>query len=333
MQSPTPGRYAQLLYDDVFKIVFAAPENEDLLIMLLNLLIPEIDAREITFIDKEQHGFAFNEKKCIFDVYIRTASGERVVVEMQYKSEADFLDRVLFYATYPIREQLVSRFRSIQDTLRRWIRRKSREKALSYRLKPVYVVSILNFALRHDAGTVLEDGLVSRYELRERSSGEVMTDALHFVFLELGRMNFGADHPERYRTILEKLAFSLKYIASLRRRPDEMLEEIFKRLFDAAELAAMDAQTRKKVDKAMTTKIDILQGIQNSYADGYEAGEKSGMEKGRDITLKLMAERMRKRGLSEDEIQSILQDEQIPHLLLHPAPDLGLTRNHSEIEA
>ena len=280
MQSPTPGRYAQLLYDDVFKIVFAAPENEDLLIMLLNLLIPEIDAREITFIDKEQHGFAFNEKKCIFDAYVLTASGERVVVEMQYKSEADFLDRVLFYATYPLREQLVSRFRSIQDTLRRWIRGRSREKALSYRLKPVYVVSILNFALRHDAGTVLEDGLVSRYELRERSSGEVMTDALHFVFLELGRMDFGADHPERSRTTLEKLAFSLKYIASLQRRPDEMLEEIFKRLFDAAELAAMDAQTRKKVDKAMTTKIDILQGIQNSYVDGYEAGEKSGMEKG-----------------------------------------------------
>lgn len=46
-----------------------------------------------------------------------------------------------------------------------------------------------------------------------------------------------------------------------------MLEEIFKRLFDAAEFAAMDAQTRKKVDKAMTTKIDILQGIQNSYVD------------------------------------------------------------------
>ena len=26
----------------------------------------------------------------------------------------------------------------------------------------------------------------------------------------------------------------------------------------------------------MTTKIDILQGIQNSYVDGYEAGEKAG---------------------------------------------------------
>lgn len=308
MQSPTPGRYAQLLYDDVFKIVFAAPENEDLLIMLLNLLIPEIDAQEVTFIDKEQHGFAFNEKKCIFDVYIRTAAGETVVVEMQYKSEADFLDRVLFYATYPLREQLVSRFRSIQDMLRRLIRGKSRDKALSYRLKPVYVVSILNFALKHDSGTILEDGLVSRYELRERSSGEVMTDALHFVFLELGRMNFGADHPERCRSILEKLAFSLKYIASLQRRPDEMLEEIFKRLFDAAELAAMDAQTRKKVDKAMTTKIDILQGIQNSYVDGFEAGEKNKARETAKALLDLgVAEEIieKSTGLSPEEVQGL----------------------------
>ena len=62
----------------------------------------------------------------------------------------------------------------------------------------------------------------------------------------------------------------------------------------------------------MTTKIDILQGIQNSYVDGYEAGEKAGVEKGReegrDITLKLMAKRLRKRGMSEEDIQSILQD-------------------------
>lgn len=307
-----PGRFARLTYDEVFKIVFAAPENEDLLIMLLNLLIPEIDVREITFIDKEQHGFAFNEKNCNFDVYVRTSADERVVVEMQFTQEEDFLDRTLFYATYPVREQLVSRFRTLAQWLKHRLgkRRKKGRKRLAYRLKPVYVVGILNFSLRHGSGTVLEDGLVCRYELRERSAGELMTDALHFVFLELGRMDYGAEHPERCRTMLEKLAFSLKYIDRLKQRPDELLEDIFKRLFDAAELAVMNAQTRKQVDKAMTTKIDILQGMYNRYVEGLEEGLATGREEGRTEgraeTLRLMAEQLRKAGMSDEEVKRIV---------------------------
>lgn len=309
-----PKRYAQLLYDEIFKLIFSAPENEDLLMMLLNLLIPEIDVKEITFIDKEQHGFAFNEKKCIFDVYCLTENEERIVVEMQFTEKDDFLDRVLFYATYPIREQLVSQFRMALERFGQWMRKKKKEevKQLSYRLKPVYVVSILNFSLKHRRDTVLEDGLVSRYDIRERSSGEMMTDALHFIFLELGRMDYGPEHPERCKTVLEKLAFSLKYIDRLQERPGEMLENIFQRLFDAAELAAMDAQTRKQVDKAMTTKIDILQSIQNSYADGFQAGKekwkkeqaiqtaRSLLEHGVSIDIITIST-----GLTQDEVESL----------------------------
>lgn len=292
----TPARYAQILYDDIFKLVFAAPENRDLLIMLLNLLLLDIDITEITFLDKEQHGFAFNEKTCIFDVYCRTQRDERIVVEMQYSSETDFLDRTLFYATYPIREQLVTGFR---DLLRNAARRLLKKKRIRpYRLKPVYVVSILNFSLKHDAGTVLEDGLVSRYEIRERSCGEVMTDALHFVYLELGRMTYGAEHPECCQTVLEKLAFSLKYMRELRQRPDEMLEDIFKRLFDAAELAAMDAVKRKQIDKLMTTKIDIVAGKINSYVEGRE----SGLAEGARITVEKNARAFLKLGVPPETV-------------------------------
>lgn len=293
----TPARYAQILFDDIFKLVFAAPENRDLLIMLLNLLLPDIDITEITFLDKEQHGFAFNEKTCIFDVYCRTQRDERIVVEMQYSSETDFLDRTLFYATYPIREQLVTGFRDLLRNKARRLLLKKKE-IRPYRLKPVYVVSILNFSLKHDAGTVLEDGLVSRYEIRERSCGEVMTDALHFVYLELGQMTYGANHPERCRTKLEKLAFSLKYMRELRQRPDEMLEDIFKRLFDAAELAAMDAVKRKQIDKLMTTKIDIVAGKINSYVEGRE----SGLAEGARITVEKNARAFLKLGVPPETV-------------------------------
>ena len=302
---PAPGRYAQILYDDIFKLILAAPENRDLLMMLLNLLLPGLDITEITFLDKEQHGFAFNEKKCIFDVYCETARKERIVVEMQYSSEEDFLDRTLFYATYPIREQLVTRFRDLLRHWRPWLSRKRKAKKMQpYRLRPVYVVSILNFSLKHGSGTMLEDGLVSRYELREQSSGELMTGALHFVFLELGRMTYGAAHPEKCRTVLEKLAFSLKYMTALQGRPGEMLEEIFQRLFDAAEIASMSAEERKRHDKIMTTRIDIIAGRHNSYVEGLEEGMAKGMEEG----FLRMAEQLRKTGMSEEEIEEMVKD-------------------------
>lgn len=80
--------------------------------MLLNLLLPGLDISEVTFLEKEQHGFAFNQKKCIFDVYCETARKERIVVEMQYRSEDDYLDRTLFYATYRLSLLCRRRFRS-----------------------------------------------------------------------------------------------------------------------------------------------------------------------------------------------------------------------------
>lgn len=65
-----------------------------------------------------------------------------------------------------------------------------------------------------------------------------------------------------------------------RERPGEMLEDIFKRLFDAAELAAMDAQTRRIVDRTMTTKLDMMQHLHNTYIDGHLDGEKKGRAEG-----------------------------------------------------
>ena len=49
------GRYAYLLYDATFKLVICTPENEKLLIEILELLIPGKHIASITFINREQH--------------------------------------------------------------------------------------------------------------------------------------------------------------------------------------------------------------------------------------------------------------------------------------
>ena len=113
-------------------------------------------------------------------------------------------------------------------------------------------------------------------------------------------MNYGAKHPERCSTLMEKFAFSMKYMRELQQRPDEMQDDIIKRLFDAAELASMDAEQRRK--------IDILAGLHNSRPEGYEEGLEEGIAKGREAERLWTAEVLRKKGLSEELIAEVISD-------------------------
>ena len=50
------------------------------------------------------------------------------------------------------------------------------------------------------------------YELRNRHNSELMTPALNFVFVEMGRMKLGLEDEDKCNTLLEKFIFSLKYM-------------------------------------------------------------------------------------------------------------------------
>ena len=150
-----------------------------------------------------------------------------MIVEMQFSAQASFRDRMLYYSTFPIRSQLMERFKTIVEG------GESASKKMDYSLRPVYVISILNFKMKHDREETLEDGMISRYELRSERSGELMTDALHFVYLELDRLRWKQDEQDKCRTLLEQLAFSLKYGHLLKERPQDFEDELLRRLFDA----------------------------------------------------------------------------------------------------
>ena len=71
------GRYAYLLSDATFKLVICTPENEKLLIEILELLIPGKHIDSITFINREQHGLVISEKNVTFDLLCRDADTGR----------------------------------------------------------------------------------------------------------------------------------------------------------------------------------------------------------------------------------------------------------------
>ena len=308
----TRARYANIMYDAAFKIVFGSAANKQLLIDLLEALIPGKKIGDLTFQDKEIPGFFAGDKKTVFDLHCTTAQGETFIVEMQLHGQKYFTDRVLFYATYPLREQVV---RPLEEERIRQMRASGDEawdrvipKKKDYRLSPVYMVSILDFELEHENPAELREGLVSAYSLRsDEASGEPMTDALHFIFLELPRLQVDREHPEACRTMLERIAFAFRHISFLRERPESFAGEFFEHLFHAAELARMSSKQRTKYDHEMTTQIDLYaqyeyarekglkagieQGLEQGIQKGIEKGMKQGIEQERNETAKRMLEK------------------------------------------
>ena len=273
----TQSRYACVLIDEAFKLTICNPEHELLLRRIIELLIPGKKLRSITFADKEQHGLAVSDKNTIFDLYCtEEGSGEQFIVEMQVAPQESYRERMLSYATYPIHKQLstkLQRIRAGEDIGR-----------MDYSLKPVYVVSMVNFSLPHEDERIMEDGLVSRYEIRNGRNGELMTDALHFVYLELGRLRWGPDEADRCESLLEQFAHAVKYMHLQQERPSLFEDELLKMLYEAAELARMSIEERTAIDMLMTTQLDI-----NGYIN---YAENKGREEGREEALRITARKM-----------------------------------------
>ena len=264
-------RYVDVIYDKWFKKILGAEGNKDVLLDILRELIPERKIASIEYNRKQrrkQNPFMDGHDAC-FDVECVDHSGTRFVVEMQMSEQVNFPERVLFYSTFPIQEQVVAENKKNK-------RHRSHDKQFNY--PQVYVVSFLNFSIHKDT-----DQIVFRYDLKERDSGEQMTDRLNFIFLEM--KNFHRDSIRADDSFAEKLSFALTHMKTLEERPAGLVERVFQRLFEACELQGLTKieQTEYKKD-IMTTKRDwenILYTAElRGEEKGYKAGEVKGMEDG-----------------------------------------------------
>ena len=81
------GRFAFLLFDATFKVVVCTPENEKLLIEIIELLIPGKHISHITFLNKEQHGLVIEDKNVTFDLLCKDK--DDALVELTLPKDAN----------------------------------------------------------------------------------------------------------------------------------------------------------------------------------------------------------------------------------------------------
>lgn len=255
------GRYAYLLFDATFKVVVCTPENEKLLIELIELLIPEKHISSIEFINKEQHGLVVEEKNVTFDMLcLDKDTGERFLVEVQNREKDSYLDRMLSYSTYPIREQLAVKLKRMRE--------EKKYDHMDYSLNPVYVISMIDFSLPHESDKALEQEYISRYEIRNGRNGEILTKSLNFVFLEMGRLELAPGEQDKCKNLLEKFIFSMKNMHMLTERPESFDAPLLVDLFNATELASMSVQKRQIYDRELLQELDKMCEISFARREG-----------------------------------------------------------------
>ena len=289
------ARYANILNDDAWKVVIFTPGNEELMSRMLEVLIPGKKISKLEFRPTEQHGLAVSDKISNFDAVCTSDTGEMFIVEMQGLPQNSYADRMLCYASFPIRMQLAQKLRDIHD---------GKVKPMDYSLLPIYVVSFVNFSIGHEKEEILEDGLVSRYGICSPTTGEVMTDVLHFVYLELGRLKVKFGNPEQCTSIVEQLAYSLKYMQELTECPKEFADSLFPLLFEASEFANMGIDKQFKVSEIMRTELDRI--AENNYAreQGEDSKNRENAKAFRDLGVDISIIQ-KATGLSEEEIRAL----------------------------
>lgn len=256
MENLSIGHYANLLNDVAFQWVFGQESNKDLLIFLLNEFIPDKTISDITLYKQRQIPFLKGLKKSVFDVSCRTDDGSYIDVEVQVRPQEWFADRCLYYSSFAIQSQV-------------------REGSDEYLLKPVYVVSIDDFSRKH--GIEWDGRVLSSYSIREDENHEIMTDSLHFVFVELSNFK------KRWKDIdndKERLYFCLKHLHEMTELPEGFTEGIWARLADQAKIVEMEPEIKDQYIRAMETEIDKRAQMKYALKEATRIGLEKGIAKG-----------------------------------------------------
>ena len=273
-------RYINPYTDFGFKKLFGTELNKDLLISFLNALFDDKnrEIEDVKYLNAEQLGDGYGDRRAVFDVYCMTKDGSRFIVEMQKAEQEYFKDRSVYYATAPIREQAPKG---------KW----------NYRLDAVYTIGILNFTFPNNEYPT--DSYIHEVKLKDTGDNHVFYDKLTFVYLEMPKFNKREDE---LVTMFDKWMFALRNLSRLLERPKSLQERIFKRLFDQAEIAQFTVEERREYAESVKDYWDYYSTMKTAHekglAEGVAKGRAEGEAIGRADAINENARRMKADGMA-----------------------------------
>ena len=294
-------RYVDILTDAGFKAVFGDERNKDVLIDLVNVVLPENrHVMDLTYATTEIPGFTLSNKSIRIDLRCTGDDGSVFIVELQCYHQHNFFRRCVEYAA------------KVYDS------GSERGDDGRYDIPPVYFIGLMAKdapVFDRSDREVWRDRFVSEYTFREKASHDVVDDTIFLIFVELNRFD---KMREACRSMADKWMFALKHVGTLDRLPEDLRVAAFERLFEACEISKFDAERKLKYEHDMMTERDYY-SILDTYREegvkeGFEKGIEQGMEKGvlkgkmegkaegREEEKRIIAATMKQLGLPIDTI-------------------------------
>ena len=275
-----------MLTDFGFKRIFGTDPNKELLVNFLNSLFDgEEVIKDVKYLNSENVGDVYTERKAIFDVYCENEKGEKFIVEMQNAYQTYFKDRSLFYSTFPIREQV------------------PKGSDWNFCLKKVYVVALLNYRMSDEAFD--SSDTIHTIALMDTKTNKVFNAKLMFKYVEVGRFDKTDDE---LISLSDKWMYVLKNLSRLDNRPSSLREKIFTKLFDAAAIARFTPMELREYEDSLKAYRDIKNSLDTAKEEGRAEGRAEGIAmvvknmhaKGMDIDVIASIT-----GLNKDEVESL----------------------------
>lgn len=279
--------------DFVFKRIFGDEHHKGLLIKFLNALLELDEVHQIvdlTYLPPEQRPPVEDLKYSIVDVKCQDKIGRYYVIEMQILEVDAFEKRVVYNAKKTYVAQLEAG--KYYDTL-----------------FDVFAISICDFVLWPGPPKGNSQvPMLSRWNMREKHSGEAGLSQIQYIFMELPKYQSG----NQPKSFIEKWAYFFREAPNLNAIPAFLQEEPFIEAFDVAKTSSFTLDDWASYERSLQRDRDLRgisqQGHKEGKAEGKAEGEVIGVER---TALRLLGLNMDKDFVSKATGLSLERIEQL----------------------
>ena len=176
-------------------------------------------------------------------------------------------------------------------------KKKGDKKQWEYNINKVYIVCILNY--------VMDKSYPEKYRWdvvrMERELKIPFSETLNEVYLEMPKFVLPLSE---CKSIYLKWLYVLNNIDIMERLPEELNNQIFKKLKSIVEIERMSANERLEYELSMAAERDMLGALDAKYEDGREEGIKEVALKMKQSGMSI-SEIIKLTGLTSDEIEQL----------------------------
>ena len=274
--------------DYAFKLIFGTPGNEDLLLHLVQAILPDKGIVSVSLEPQEQIPLRPEARRSVVDVRCGTDDGSELIIEMQVRSQDDFTDRMVFYSSFPI------------------INRLQRGDNTSYALTPLYIVGITDFIV---PGVIGNDDMINHYTIRNvKDNGIEFTDSVHYITVELPKLNRSLTE---VKDTPDWILYTIKNMGSMKEMPSEYRGSYLEKMFQLSNFASMDEMSQREYLARYMWEVDQRSQLRSAKNEGLAEGHAEGFVEGHAEGLHETARRMLAKGLdigTISELTTLSQD-------------------------